>query len=338
MVGDTSNFFSASASSSNLIQALEPNGFQIGNSPEVNGAATFHYLAFNAASGYMSEGTYVGDGFDDRNIAVGFQPEYAIVKALGSERGVHRTASLAGDSALYFQADANLANKIQALQPNGFQVGNGLHVNTSTETYFWIAFGRVPVTYYRSIGTAPNRSSPADGTVNPTPGSNVVFGTGTQWQTWNRGRGDIITISGTPYFVLAVDSNTQLRLTVPFAGAGGPGQSYTIARAFSGATAEAALNSWETCIDGPASACGTDNLVNDNRREIGIMYEDSVFALTGTFSINGSTTDPLHSITLTADGGNRHNGVPGSGVIVAAGTQSFFCTGQQRDHRVAGVH
>jgi len=316
MVGDTSNYFSASGSGANLIQALEPNGFQVGDSPEVNGAGTYHYIAVNALSGFMNEGSYVGDGFDDRNITVGFQPEYVIVKALGSERGVHRTASLAGDSTLYFQPDANLANKIQALQANGFQVGNGLHVNTSLETYYWIAFGPVPVTSHRSIGTAPNRSSPADGTVEPTPGSNVVIGTGTQWVNWNRGRGDVITISGTPYTVLAVDTNTQLRLTTPYSGAGGPGQSYTIARQFTGATAEAALVAWETCIDGPASACGTASLVADNRREVGIMYEDSVFVLTAVRRISGSTTDALHSITLTADGVNRHNGTPGNGVIV----------------------
>ncbi len=318
MVGDISNYFSASGSGANLIQALEPNGFQLGDSPEVNGAATYHYIAVNALSGFMNEGSYVGDGFDDRNITVGFQPEYVIVKALGSERGVHRTASLIGDSTLYFQADANLANKIQALQPSGFQVGNGLHVNTSLETYYWIAFGRVPVTYHRSIGTAPNRSSPADGTVAPTPGSDVVIGTGTQWVTWNRGRGDVITISGTPYTVLAVDTDTQLRLTIPFAGAGGAGQSYTIARQFTGATAESALVAWENCIDGPASTCGTASLVADNRREVGIMYEDSVFVLTAVRRISGSTTDASHSIILTADGVNRHNGVPGSGVVVDA--------------------
>jgi len=173
------------------------------------------------------------------------------------------------------------------------------------------------VTNYRSIGTAADRSTVGgDGTVEPFPGTDLVIDTGTQWQTWNRGRGDVITISGTPYTVLAVDTNTQLRLTTPFTGAVGPGQSYTIARQFTGATAEAALVAWETCIDGGPSACGTSNLVTDDRREFGILYEDSVFVLTAVRSISGSTTDALHSITLTADGVNRHNGIPGNGVIV----------------------
>jgi hypothetical protein len=51
---------------------------------------------------------------------------------------------------------------------------------------------------------------------------------------------------------------------------------------------------------------------------VGIAYEDSVFALTGSVTIDGSTTDATHTITLTADGVNRHNGSAGTGVVVNA--------------------
>ena len=176
-----------------------------------------------------------------------------------------------------------------------------------------------PVTYYRSIGTALDQSSPGAGTVEPFPGTNLVIGTLTQWQTRNRGRGDVITISGADYTVLAVESNTQLRLTTNFTSGAGPLQSYTIRRQFTGATAELALVAWEDCIDGPLSVCGTASLMTDDRRGFGILYEDSVFVLTPTREIRGSTTDALHSITLTVDGVNRHNGTPGTlgdGVIV----------------------
>jgi len=175
-----------------------------------------------------------------------------------------------------------------------------------------------PTTNYRSIGfgTAADYSSPVDSTVEPFPGTNLVIGTLTQWQTWNRGRGDVITISGTDYTVLAVESNTQLRLTTNFTGGAGPLQSYTIRRQFTGATAELALVTWEDCIDGLAACSTTSSLVVDDRREFGILYEDSVFVLTATREIRGSTTDALHSIPLTADGVNSYNGTPGDGVIV----------------------
>jgi hypothetical protein len=167
----------------------------------------------------------------------------------------------------------------------------------------------------RSIGTAPNRSiALGDGTVAATNGSPMVTGTVTTWQTWNRGRGDVITIDGTNYMVLRVDSQTQLTLATPFTGATGSGKSYVIARQFT------TLAAWENCISGGGGCAyfpvGSGDLVADNRVEIGIAYKDSVFTLSSTFLINGATTDATHTILLTADPGNRHNGAPGTGVVV----------------------
>ncbi|MHC4511246.1 MAG: beta strand repeat-containing protein, partial [Planctomycetota bacterium] len=58
--------------------------------------------------------------------------------------------------------------------------------------------------------------------------------------------------------------------------------------------------------------------VADNRSEVGVAYNDSVFALSADVDIDGSTTDATHTITLTADGSNRHNGTAGAGIIVDA--------------------
>lgn len=166
----------------------------------------------------------------------------------------------------------------------------------------------------RSIGTAPNRSTAlGNGTVAATNGSAVVTGTGTTWQTWNRGRGDVITIAAVDYMVLRVDSETQLTLASPFTGTTGSGKSYVIARQFT------TLGSWEACISGGACTyfpVGSASLVADNRTEIGIAYKDAVFILTSSLTFQGSTTDATHTIHLTADPGNRHNGVPGAGVVV----------------------
>ncbi len=176
-----------------------------------------------------------------------------------------------------------------------------------------------PTTNYRSIGfgTAVDYSTAGgNGTVETFLNSNLVRGTGTLWQTWNRGRGDVINIIGVDYTVLAVESNTDLRLTTNFAGGAGTLRPYTIRRQFWNASAATALVNWENCIDGPASACGTNDLVFDNRREIGILYDDTTFALSTDFIIDGSTTDAARTILLTADGDNRHKGFPGQGVIV----------------------
>ena len=180
-------------------------------------------------------------------------------------------------------------------------------------------------TNYRSIGTAPNDST---GSVNTTNTSQVVAGVGTSWLTINRGRGDVISIcdqvfptctTSTNYTVLRVGSNTQLTLTTPYAGTTG-NHGYTIRRQFT------TLTAWEDCVDGPGGvACpffpvASASLVADNRSEVGIAYDDAVGTdFVGGLDVNDSTTDANHTITLTADGDNRHYGLPGQGVLVNNG-------------------
>ena len=170
-------------------------------------------------------------------------------------------------------------------------------------------------TYYRSIGTAADYST---GTVTiASVGSTTVTGTGTTWLASNRGRGDRITIGANNYVILRVDSNTQLTLTSP-AVATATNSAYTIARQFT------TLQDWEDCATF-AVPCTyfpveSSSLVADNRSEVGIAYKDSVFTFPASGSpvvrVDGTTTDPAHTITLTADGANRHYGVPSAGVVL----------------------
>jgi uncharacterized repeat protein (TIGR01451 family) len=188
----------------------------------------------------------------------------------------------------------------------------------------------------RSIGSGPaygTGQAPAQGggtTVSVKAGSRRVVGGGAPgpaWKTANRGRGDSIDIAGFKYTILAVDSETELRLTVPYNGADASGLTYTIDRKFD------TIDDWRACID-TSAGCGVDpavpstNLVADGRGEVGILYKDSIF--TGFGDGNGEitgiggghsqykalTTDPGHFVTLTADGPNRHYGVAGSGVVI----------------------
>ena len=177
----------------------------------------------------------------------------------------------------------------------------------------------VPINH-RSIGTAANDTA---GSVTATTGSAIVSGAGTSWLAGNRGRGDRITIDAQTYTVLRVLSDTELQLTSVFNGVSGSGKAYTIARQFRGAgVARQALLDWEDCIDGgpcaaPAIPVASSSLVSDNRSEIGIAYKDSVYTApldTELLRISGATADALHALTLTADEGNRHYGIPGNGV------------------------
>ena len=297
----------------NRIQLLQADGFQVGTDVDVNqNGTTFHYAAWKAVPGKMAVGTYGGNNADPRSFTgLGFRPEYVLMRRSLTDDSVMKPAATGSstDWSLVFRCFTNCgkSNSIQALDRDGFQVGNNTDVNLTGGTYYWAAFGPHVESYYRSIGTV---GTYVTGTVSVTNGSTLVTGAGTAWKTANRGRGDRILIGGVNYVVLGVDSETQLRLTAPYAGATAAGLGHTIARQFT------TLQAWEDCISFgvacPFFPVSSASLVADGRREVGIAYKDSVF--TAPLVIDGSTTDATHTITLTADGVNRHYGLPGTGV------------------------
>ena len=314
------------------ITSLDADGFTVVKSSNAQddqneSGQTHHYVAWNAVGRKTRVGEYTGNGVDSRPITgVGFQPEYVIVQRYNDETDTfQRSDRMVGDASSTFRRELN-ANRIQALLADGFELGihggvnevaGGCTTGVSPPDchYFYVAFNAYPATNYRSIGTAPDYST---GMVTATQGSPVVLGTGgTMWKTENRGRGDAITISGSNYTVYSVESETKLRLTTAFTGGTGS-YPYTLARQYKTAPTLAA---WEDCIDGGPCTffpVASPSLVADKRREVGIAYKDTPFALTANVVIDGSITDATHTITLTADGANRHYGVPGAGVIVDA--------------------
>jgi hypothetical protein len=314
------------------IQALETDGFQVGLDARVNASGvTYYYAAWNVSPGETAVGVYTGDGAPSRNITgVGFFPEYVIVNRSGlAFRATHKPAStgVSNDRSLIFESRLGEADNIEALLADGFRVGGNSRVNSATapNDYFWVAFGpHVPKTYLRSIGDLANTYG--TGTVSVTNGLTSVGGVGgPNWVVANRGRGDAITIpcgnpptctGGVHYTIAQVLSPTSLELTDPYQGATSGSITYLIRRQFADPA------TWENCIDGGGTSCGLfpsvpSSLVTDDRREIGILYEDLVYPvpLDGVgLRISGAITDAEHTITVTADGINRHYGIPGAGV------------------------
>ena len=189
--------------------------------------------------------------------------------------------------------------------------------NVTASARRFVLASATSLTFLRSIGSRPNYGTgqPEGGStsVSATLGSTVVTGASTAWRTANRGRGDRIQIGGFDYTVAAVLSETDLELTTPYAEAAGTGKSYSISRKFT------SLDAWEDCIDGPGGAgcegVASPSLVTDGRSEVGILYRDT--PMPGGLTIDGSATDANHTITLTADHGNRHYGRAGAIGMVA---------------------
>jgi Peptidase family C25/Right handed beta helix region len=266
-------------------------------------AVSWYLIEFTDQTIVRSGSTNFGNADTQRGAVIApVTPGASIVTAGGAYHRGGRTSISTDDQIGTSSVTLDLVNATTLLMRRG---ATGA---TADIGWFVVSFVR---TNYRSIGTVANY---AVNTVSVTQGSNVVFGNGTAFRAANRGRGDRIHINGVNYTVYSVDSPTQLRLTDPYLGATNAASPYFISRQFG------TLAAWETCIDGGGSPCGafpvvpSSNLVADGRAEVGIAYKDSTLA--GGLLIDGSTTDALRSITLTADDGNRHYGIAGQGVVI----------------------
>ncbi|MGQ0721389.1 MAG: DNRLRE domain-containing protein [Candidatus Eiseniibacteriota bacterium] len=133
--------FKSGSELSDRIQRFEAAGFQVGSNISVNEIdEEFHWAAWAAMPGQLAEGTYTGDGTDDRFIPAGFQPDWAMVRIRTNADGsVHRPSTLAGDATLPIYPGGSFADGIQALAPGGFEVGTDSAVNRSGVDLFFVA-------------------------------------------------------------------------------------------------------------------------------------------------------------------------------------------------------
>ncbi len=139
--GDSSSFFAATADTSNNIQTISTNGFQIGTSANVNTAANIYwYFGFKSGTNF-AVGTYSGSGSAKDVSTVGFQADNLWVKQTGATRGVFRHSSMSTANSIPFINVAGIAGAVTAFTSNGFSVGTGAEVNTSgTNNYRYVAW------------------------------------------------------------------------------------------------------------------------------------------------------------------------------------------------------
>ncbi|MGE3843687.1 MAG: hypothetical protein AB7I50_19120 [Vicinamibacterales bacterium] len=81
-------------------------------------------------------------------------------------KAVHKSQSMgdATDDAAYFTANANTTNRIQALESNGFQVGNNNESNANGTTYYYAAWSQETAPSISAIAnqaTGKNTATPA---------------------------------------------------------------------------------------------------------------------------------------------------------------------------------
>ncbi len=137
--------FNADTAITNAVTGFTPVGFTVGDSSHVNeGSRAYHFVAWREVPGQMRVSWYVGSGIDNRSLTAGFRPEYVIVREIGgNDEAFQRFSSMTGDASVNFK-NAVQANRIQALQANGFQVGTASQVNSNNTPFFFVAFGNDP--------------------------------------------------------------------------------------------------------------------------------------------------------------------------------------------------
>jgi len=138
------------------ILSLDIDGFTVSDGIAVNLKGVWFYWQAWKADGatVLKVGSYTGDGVDGRQYTdVGFQPDLVHIAREGSARVItSRSSSLAGDKSFQFWNDAGVvADRIQALEADGFQVGTDLDVNGDDSTYHYIAFKAVTGAF--AVGT-----------------------------------------------------------------------------------------------------------------------------------------------------------------------------------------
>lgn len=149
--GDQASYVSdLVADASNMIQAMEADGFQIGSGVNTNQSGnTMYWFAFGGAPNMvgsgtfsMAQGSYTGSGATRSISGVGFAPDLVLIKDNAANQAVFRTRQMPGDATAYMAAaTADFAGGITSLDGNGFSLGTSTAVNTSGNTYHWQAFG-----------------------------------------------------------------------------------------------------------------------------------------------------------------------------------------------------
>lgn len=142
MVGTLSKVVAATQPADNTnILSLDADGFTVGTGSNVNNLnIDYFYEAFKATPGVLEVGTYTGDGNDDRQINVAFQPDYVIIIPENAQDIVQRFGPQTDEKSYSFGTSVYTGNRIQSMNASGFEIGTAWEVNRSGRNYHFVAF------------------------------------------------------------------------------------------------------------------------------------------------------------------------------------------------------
>lgn len=119
------------------------NGFELGNSSDVNGAGTeYYYVAFKSNVGTAYVGSYTGDGTNNRLISAStFLNDFIMIKAHSSADTRWKTSTIGGTVSLRMSSSYSAAETSLLNLGNGvFTVSDNSNVNASGTLHSYLAF------------------------------------------------------------------------------------------------------------------------------------------------------------------------------------------------------
>jgi hypothetical protein len=164
LTDETVTFNQSGASFADAIQSMVSNGFVVGTSNTVQATSSTCYYVAMADDGVNDDFAvflYTGDGNDNRDLVIAdistsdsFEPSIVVTRqrTTGAASAYWRTSHMGAGNAMSFTAVAVGVNWIQALNPDGFELGNATNIsNTSGQTYVGFAIKTTsasgPITY-----------------------------------------------------------------------------------------------------------------------------------------------------------------------------------------------
>lgn len=103
------------------------------------------------ANSYFVTGSYIGSGVNDREIVVGFQPDYVMVGTTDTYEPIHRNKYMPPNTSQAVASGGYLVDAIKSFTANGFTIGTRDVVNIVGRTYWYNAF---------KGGTPPSAAAP----------------------------------------------------------------------------------------------------------------------------------------------------------------------------------
>ncbi len=139
--GDETNSLGNSAITSNLIQDITADGFEVGSSAAANSAHHINFwFAFKKGANF-NVGKYTGTGSNQTISDLSFQPDFIWIKRDTAVDAVMRPATLLSNSSLRFRDFADFTGTMGEWDPNGFNlIGNSLVTNANGGSYYYVAW------------------------------------------------------------------------------------------------------------------------------------------------------------------------------------------------------